>query len=866
MVEILAKSKNAISLKEHTLGLLKQLKVLIEKVSRLNEYEKLLTLAIFAHDLGKVAPVFQISLKNWDYKPRPAFPDVSHSLFSLLWIDMNKIKEIIKDEFDRKILFSAVAFHHWRDNFQDILLGTDKKFKEAVTLLLEKEDLRVGLLNNLKAHFKVNEFVEFVEILGFNKDFADTVVQGTVLFDFLIPPYYSYFLPYRLEMNLTQKKRWINLAGNLIRIDHFVSYMQEMELEESIEKDVPDPTFVKNCIEAEISKKLNESNKLIWQLEILKNGIDKNIILVAPTGSGKTEFAFLWGAGSKLIFTLPMRTAVNSIYNRSLKYFGENNCGILYSDADIYLFTQDMKMESESFRVLDMAKHLSLPVLVTTGDQIFPSALKYPTYEKIFATLGYSKLVIDEVQAYDPKAVAVIVKLIEDIVKIGGKFLLMTATLPNFVYKAIEERIGRENFYNIDCYNNEEYKTITKHKIELCQSDISDKIDEIIDIAQKGNRVLIILNTVDKAQGIFKKLKEKNNKSIYLRLIHSKFTVNDRKKLEEGIVGHYDENQQWIPGTFGNPKPDNEQRGKILVATQVVEASLDIDADILYTELAPIDALVQRMGRVLRRIIDEDSYSKYLNSTEPPEPNVIVCYKKPDIKNRVTSGAGTVYQNDLLAFTLALLFKIPEDEINELKKKHWKESKKNNQKTKNISAGFLDELFKTIKENQKNIFSFNEVDKKLLVEKLYDFLPLNSDYLNKFYETLDILDAGYMSDKKYEALRILREIYTVPGVPSSRVEELKASISNLGNTNYKDIKKLVLSEFVVNIDIRKYYYNNTLNLKSASYIAYEITNDKEKIEKIKRWLGDIYIFDGEYDSCVGVFLEKAKTGFLGEIW
>jgi len=68
--------------------------------------------------------------------------------------------------------------------------------------------------------------------------------------------------------------------------------------------------------------------------------------------------------------------------------------------------------------------------------------LKYPGYEKVHATLAYSRLVIDEVQAYDPRSAAVIVKLIEDVFTLGGKVLLMTATLPDFISKAIRNRLG----------------------------------------------------------------------------------------------------------------------------------------------------------------------------------------------------------------------------------------------------------------------------------------------------------------------------------------------------------------------------------------------------------------------------------------
>jgi len=86
-------------------------------------------------------------------------------------------------------------------------------------------------------------------------------------------------------------------------------------------------------------------------------------------------------------------------------------------------------------------KQLAYPVIVSTGDLVFPYGLRPPGYEKIYATFSYSRLVIDEVQAYDPKAAAIVVKFIEDISKLGGKFLLMTATLPKYIKDEIKDRL-----------------------------------------------------------------------------------------------------------------------------------------------------------------------------------------------------------------------------------------------------------------------------------------------------------------------------------------------------------------------------------------------------------------------------------------
>jgi CRISPR-associated endonuclease/helicase Cas3 len=883
MAEILAKSKKAISLKEHTLGLLKQLEILKDKVPELKGYEGLLNLAAFVHDIGKVSPSFQVSLKNWSYKPRPTFPDVPHSLFSLLWIDENILIKEIPDEFDRKILLSAIAFHHWRDNFQNIILGSNKDFREAIKLLLENAVLRNELLQNLKTHLTDERFKNHQNILNFNEEFAHTIRVGSDLFAYLLPPYFGYFLPYRINLDDEKKKKWINVSGILMRIDHFASYVQEEDVNEYIEKDVPGYEAIKNKIKQKLSEKTTGE---IWQLNEVDRIKDSNIVLIAPTGSGKTEFAYLWGAGNKLFITLPLRSAVNAIYERSKIIFGQENVGLLHSDADIYFYEKSLNHEGERFRVLDLARQLSLPVLVSTGDQIFPTALKYLGYEKIYSTLGYSRLVIDEVQAYDPRAAAIIVKLIEDVVKLGGKFLLMTATLPPFVRQQIEDRIGKANFESIDKYN--DCKKICRHKIEIREDDITKRVDEILSKAKEEKRVLVIFNTVETAQEIYKEITKANKDNIYLKLLHSKFTFKDRKEGEDEIVGT--ENKQ---GTFANPKPDSEREGRILIATQVIEASLDIDADILYTELAPIDSLVQRMGRVLRRIRDKEAYKKYLDAKEPSAPNIIIFYQKPDDTAKLSSGAGSVYQNDLLAFSLALLFRgarpelITDSKITELKNKYWPEEKEKKEKAKDALKCFLEDLFETVDtvqspqtkgrgknkkiETQKTlIFSIAETDKQTLVERLYSLLPSGSGYLQRFYETLDILDAGYMSDRKQDAFKLFREVYTVPAIPEDREGEFKDTIEDFLNNNnklsYTLFKIKVLSEYVVNIDIRKYLYNNALNLKDVSYLAYEIKGGSdEQINKIKKWLSGIYIFDGKYNKNIGITFNTRNEKGKGKI-
>lgn len=151
------------------------------------------------------------------------------------------------------------------------------------------------------------------------------------------------------------------------------------------------------------------------------------------------------------------------MWKRLRNIFGENKVGLLHSDALFYL--EDIKDHikdeniSESFISYELSKNLSYPVIVATADQFFTAGLKYSGYEKIYSTLAYSYVILDEIQLYDPRIAAIIIKTLEEITKLGSKICIMSPTLPEF-YK--------EKIRNIE-FEEKEYipSNLKKHKIEL---------------------------------------------------------------------------------------------------------------------------------------------------------------------------------------------------------------------------------------------------------------------------------------------------------------------------------------------------------------------------------------------------------------
>ncbi len=307
-----------------------------------------------------------------------------------------------------------------------------------------------------------------------------------------------------------------------------------------------------------------------------------NVITIAPCGSGKTEASLLWAFNNlkdmkegKIIYLLPTMVTANGIYGRLGNYFGEWNIGLSHSTASIMFEDDDGKDSSRETRNVLFDKSFIKPVTVATIDQLLLAGFNTGKWCLIEANTANSVVIIDEIHSYDTWTLGLIVESIKHFSKLGTRFMLMSATMPNYLIELFSDIIP-----NIKIVRDETLSNVSRNHYKTFDKYIEEAIPDIEKSVKMGFKTLVIVNTVSKCQEFYDKLE-------YLKPIcyHAMFILNDRFKKEE-IIELMDK---------------NKHESKLLIATQVVEVSLDIDFDNTFTECAPPDALVQRFGRNNRR-------------------------------------------------------------------------------------------------------------------------------------------------------------------------------------------------------------------------------------------------------------------------
>jgi CRISPR-associated endonuclease/helicase Cas3 len=308
-----------------------------------------------------------------------------------------------------------------------------------------------------------------------------------------------------------------------------------------------------------------------------------HVIAVAPTGSGKTEASVLWAckqietkAVGKLLYLLPTMVTADAIHARLECLFAKHkiSVGLSHSLADLSRESgEESEADTGEYRQSVLfERHCFTPVTVATVDQLLASLLhggRWPL--KTWAAMD-AAIVLDEIHAYDPYTLALIIEMIQEVALAGGKFFIMSATLPVMLANVLKEAIGISSRFNI--IRDSELLDSTRNRFTVHGLRMEEDLNEIIKHVRDGRRVLVVVNTVGQCQELAEMLSE-HEPVCY----HSKFILRDRAEKETTIQA---------------PGP------RLVVATQVVEVALDIDYDIMFTECAPPDALAQRAGRVDR--------------------------------------------------------------------------------------------------------------------------------------------------------------------------------------------------------------------------------------------------------------------------
>ena len=355
------------------------------------------------------------------------------------------------------------------------------------------------------------------------------------------------------------------------------------------------------------------------------------VIIEAPMGEGKTEAAmYLADCWTSLLgqrgiyFALPTQSTSNQIFGRVKEFLETRYTGLVVNLQLIHggaLLSEDFSrlhigvndngdndapltgvIAAEWF--LPKKRGLLAPFGVGTIDQVLLSVLQTRHFFVRLFGLGQKTVIIDEVHAYDMYMSTLLEELISWLRALGSSVILLSATLPASKRKALVEayeyggdttQLTSSTYPRVTWVSGselivDEFKAT--RRIELHIQNIRDDLEALANnlrlAIMEGGCVAIVCNTVKRAQETYIALKQAGLVNPdELMLLHARYPYEERLERENAILRNFGK---------GGKRPERA----ILVATQIIEQSLDVDFDLMITDLAPADLVIQRAGRVHR--------------------------------------------------------------------------------------------------------------------------------------------------------------------------------------------------------------------------------------------------------------------------
>lgn len=598
------------------------------------DYEEVLLQAAAFHDLGKAATGFQRMLREG----RKAIWKHRHETLSTV------LAYKLNPQLDPCALFAVLTHHQSIPN--DGISGEGEKCLPPTELppdfggLMESKDWQQML-----AELRVN----WEPLLDVVSRLSCVLKRPLIELSLDTPLSELGIEPAWLDRS-ARKQRWIPdgqkwraslLRGLLITSDHLASAIDPRTRAHPKPLGVPRLADYSEIVkERELPK---GTSLLPFQQRAAKT--EGDAILKAPTGSGKTLAALLWATHNQIengrfFYVLPYTASINAMADRLKRIFDtkvsegkrgrgkvdDSLVGVLHHRNADYLF-RSMEDEESAQQRNKSARHLSSlahemyhPIRVCTPHQILRFALCGRGWETGLSEFPHACFVFDEVHAFEPLLAGLTLATVRLLKRMKARVLFASATIPRFLEEIIKREVDINDANVIapdpDDALDAEVCGKVRHRVEVSEGSLLDNLPRVVDeIHASEETTLIVCNHVATSQQVFERLRNEFN----AMLLHSRFNGEDRSRIEQAVTG--------------------EGKPTVLVGTQAIEVSLDIDYDRGYIEPAPADALGQRFGRINRK-------------GSRPQPAPVVVFSEPS--------AGYLYDQTLTDKTTELLRSIGE--------------------------------------------------------------------------------------------------------------------------------------------------------------------------------------------------------------
>ena len=529
-----------------------------------------------AHDIGKVSPTFQEKL----YRGTDGYKRNSQ-------VGLEKVNPDIERQWGGHAGVSQITAQHLKlGKYIPEILGQHHGYSPNISIYNAKDEVFGGLAWQQR---REELLIELKKVL--HKEF----------------PHVTSALQARVLAGFTTVSDWIG-SGSLFDIP-------SEDWQPYIKQALDNAGFIKPVLKATLSFR----DIFKWQArDIQQSFIDQVTgpgvyILEAPMGLGKTEAALyaaykmlLSNQATGIYFALPTQLTSEKIHERVegfLKAILDNDSShqqplLLHGNA--WLKTELGKEGNPGGSWFQAAKRgILAPFAVGTIDQALMAVMNVKHgFVRTFGLAG-KVVILDEVHSYDSYTGTLIDELINALTELHCTVIILSATLTQQRRSTLLKKDSTNQYYPLVSalpkggqLIEETVSSIddVKVKLNICQQD-EPAIEEALLRAESGQQVLWIENTVAEAQAIYRLLATRANAlDIECGLLHSRFLKIDREQ-----------NENYWTTLYGKEGAiQRSQRGRILIGTQVLEQSLDIDADFLISRFAPSDMLLQRLGRLWR--------------------------------------------------------------------------------------------------------------------------------------------------------------------------------------------------------------------------------------------------------------------------